>query len=42
LGANNLNKVIVLKGLAVGEKVLVNPDSFSEKYTSSLDSDSSS
>jgi multidrug efflux pump subunit AcrA (membrane-fusion protein) len=42
LGANNLNKVIVLKGLAVGEKVLVNPDSFSEKYTSSLVSDSSS
>ena len=41
LGANNLNKVIVLKGLTVGEKVLVNPDSFSEKYTSSLDSDSS-
>ena len=42
LGANNLNKVIVLKGLAGGEKVLVNPDSFSEKYTSSLDSDSDS
>jgi len=41
LGANNLNKVIVLKGLTVGEKVLVNPDSFSGKYTSSLDSDSS-
>lgn len=38
LGSNNLSKVIVLKGLAAGEKVLVNPDSFSEKYTSSLDS----
>ncbi len=37
LGVNNLSKVIVLKGLAVGEKVLVNPDSFLEKYTSNLD-----
>ena len=42
LGANNLNKVIVLKGLAGGEKVLVNPDSFFEKYTSNLDPDSDS
>lgn len=40
LGANNFNKVIVLKGLALGEKVLINPDSFSEKYISNLDSDS--
>jgi multidrug efflux pump subunit AcrA (membrane-fusion protein) len=37
LGVNNLSKVIVLKGLAEGEKVLLNPDSFLEKYTSNLD-----
>ena len=39
LGVNNSSKVIVLKGLNEGEKVLVNPDSFLEKYLSSLGDD---
>jgi multidrug efflux pump subunit AcrA (membrane-fusion protein) len=32
LGPKNLSKVVILKGLQEGEKVLVNPDSFIEQY----------
>ena len=39
LGANNSSKVIVLKGLDEGEKVLVNPDSFLENHSSNFDDD---
>lgn len=32
LGPKNLSRVVILKGLQEGEKVLVNPDSFIEQY----------
>jgi multidrug efflux pump subunit AcrA (membrane-fusion protein) len=36
LGPNNLSKVVILKGLKEGESILVNPDSFIEKYATEL------
>ncbi len=36
LGSNNLTMVVVLKGLKEGENILVNPDSFIEKFASEI------